>query len=152
MQIQHSIVLPCLGSGILYVKWAFKKFLGDPGFSLERLIGFGRWYYTDMKKGGQHRSKTDRKEKFFAITFLCPKERKRDKNRQKFVQRPRAKVSANRALHEQALPFIRQMALSSMSGKETKMGNLLKKKRPCTLTCSTDINQVKNVIFVGNSP
>ena len=39
------------------------------------------------------------------------------------------------------------MALTSMSGKKAKMGDLMKQKWPCILTCNLDTNQVKNVIF-----
>ena len=44
-----------------------------------------------------------------------------------------------------------QMALTSMSGKKAKMGDFMKQKWPCILTCNLDTNQVKNVIFVRKS-
>ena len=43
------------------------------------------------------------------------------------------------------------MALTSMSGKKAKMGDFMKQKWPCILTCNLDTNQVKNVIFVRKS-
>ena len=43
------------------------------------------------------------------------------------------------------------MTLTSMSGKKAKMGDFMKQKWPCILTCNSDTNQVKNVIFVEKS-
>ena len=39
----------------------------------------------------------------------------------------------------------------SMSGKKAKLGDFMKQKWPCILTCNLDTNQVKNVIFVRKS-
>ena len=36
---------------------------------------------------------------------------------------------------------------TSTSGNHSKMGDFMKQKWPCILTCSLDTNQVKNIIF-----
>ena len=41
------------------------------------------------------------------------------------------------------------MALTSISGKEAKMGDFMKQKWPCILICNLDTNQVKNVIIIS---